>query len=283
MYLDYDCAIMSTIFGNAPLVEIIAELRWGEAPQIVTDTPGRIVQLPTLTVNSTRVEEFFMRFGGEIYQLGFNSAERIVPAGFPLIPFQPVYRYRKGGGSSSPELFQVGSGLFSANAIPPYKSWDSFVPILERGIDALLRARDEADRATPFAGVSLRYIDAFGSEFTEGRSVGAFLTEVLGISIGLPPAISKHIRPGDSVKPLIHLSVPLSNNMVMNLRVAEGLVNNVSAIILDTTVAATTEVSAERLLVMDALNSAHSVIHETFMALTEAIHPLMKPEKSVML
>ena len=36
-----------------------------------------------------------MRFGAKVASEGYGRFERVVPAGFPLMSFQPVYRYRK--------------------------------------------------------------------------------------------------------------------------------------------------------------------------------------------
>lgn len=125
---------MSATFENAPLVEIIAEIRWN--PQMVplqTVSGHGPAAAPVMALNTNAFDEFFMRFGGEVYQKGFEQSERLVPSGFPMMLFQPVYRYRKSASADASVLYQVGPGLFSANAIPPYKSWDTFSPTVERG------------------------------------------------------------------------------------------------------------------------------------------------------
>ena len=237
-----------------------------------------IPPMALMSANTNSLDEFFMRLGGEVYQHGFQRAERVVPAGFPYMLFQPVYRYRKATELDASVLYQVGVGMFSANAIPPYQSWDTFSPTVESGIDALLKTRSEAEKEIPFSSISLRYLDAFGPNFTQGRNVGEFIRDVLGISLDLPTGLSKHVASGQSVKPAIQLMLPLSNGMTMNVGIGEGLVNNEVTIIMDTTVATTTETPPDTVAVMSALRFARAVIHEMFFDLTKPIEKLMQPK-----
>jgi len=266
---------MTISFEKAPLVEIIAELRWDQ-PYLVQDRPPGAVQIPISLVGSSKLEEFFMRFGGECYQLGFQRSERIVPAGFPIVPFQPVYRYKRAD-TTSTALFQVGAGLFSANAIPPYKSWNEFSPIVSEGIMALLKTRDDAEKEFPFTGVSLRYIDAFSDDLLAGMTADRFINEVLGFSVSLPPAISGLLPPNQAATSFIQLRVPTRAGLLTAINIGEGTVNGSHAVIMDTTVSATTEVRPRIDVVMEALNSARAVIHDMFVSITQPIHKQMNP------
>jgi uncharacterized protein (TIGR04255 family) len=198
-----------------------------------------------------------------------------------MMLFQPVYRYRKANEMDASVLYQAGAGMFSANAIPPYQSWDSFSPMVEAGIEAMLKTRSDAERNMPFSFISLRYLDAFGPTFTEERDIGRFIRDVLGIKLDLPTGISKHIAQGQSVKPFIQLSIPLSNSMIMNLSIGEGMVNNELTIIMDTTVTTTVETPADKMLLMSVLNNAREIIHEMFFDMTKPIARLMRPQTEV--
>lgn len=270
---------MNKTLSKSPIVEIVAELRWGQQPdttiQLQQSAAG--VPVPLIAMNSSKLDEFFMRFGGEVYQQGFQRAERMVPSGFPLMLFQPVYRYRKSSETDGSVLYQAGPGLFSANAIPPYRSWNEFSPVVQSGIEALLRARDSTELNAPFTSVSLRYIDAFGPDLTEGHDIESFLRDVLGIFVSMPAGLSKLITHGQKVKPLIQLALPLANNMNMNLGVGMGMVNNEVAIIMDTTVSTSEVISADITSVMTTLHAARAVIHELFFNLTAPIQHLMQP------
>ena len=233
--------------------------------------------MAVLSVNSSSLDEFFMRLGGEIYQQGFQRAERVVPPGFPFMLFQPVYRYRKATDQDASVLYQAGAGMFSANAIPPYQSWDAFSPTVEAGVEALLKTRSDAEQGMPFSSISLRYLDAFGPAFTEGKSIGAFVRDVLGIKLDLPEGLLKHVAQGQNVKPAIQLALPLPNGMTMNIGIGEGMVNNELTIIMDTTVGTMVETAPDKASAMAALNAARAVIHEMFFDLTKPIERLMQP------
>ena|SRR5271165_875131 len=267
---------MAISFENPPLVELIAELRWG-IPSILPASQQSVgFVLPIPTVPSSRLEEFFMRFGSRIAADGFGRFERVVPPGFPLLPFQPVYRFRKVGEEAGTTLYQLGSGLFSANITPPYQSWTSFEPIVTRGVELLLECRDENEKHAPFHTASVRYINAFSAALTEGRSIGAFMSEILGIEIRLPEILTKQLAADSEVTPVLQLTIPAIGDRRMALNIAEGLVNNEPAIIMDTTVSSTRETPPLKDGAIKVLNAAHDLIHQTFIELTEKLHSLMK-------
>src|SRR5258708_31073490 len=184
---------MSITFARAPLVEIIAELRW-VPPQTTIPSQQQPLAFQIPFLGGTKQDEFFMRLGAELHQYEFQVVERLVPPGFLTLLYQPIYRYKKATEESS-VLYQAGAGLFSAHGVPPYRSWDKFVPFVERGIGAMIATRDSAEKDVHFASVSLRYIDAFTKELTQGRKGAAFMAEVLGLSISLPIALKRTLKP----------------------------------------------------------------------------------------
>src|SRR5437868_4412920 len=102
-----------TTFESPPLIEIVAELRWG-LPEIGLPNEPQVLQNLSFGVGpSTRLEELFMRFGAKAAAHGYTTFERIVPPGFPLLPFQPVYRYRKASEDQATTLYQLGAGVFT--------------------------------------------------------------------------------------------------------------------------------------------------------------------------
>ena len=268
------------MFDKPPLVELIAELRWG-APAMVIPIggPGGTAGTasPSMSVSSTRQEELFMRFGAKVANESYSRFERIVPPGFPLFPFQPVYRYRKSEPEVGAGVFQLGPGLFTANITPPYQSWDDFRPIVNKGVTLLLDCRDDAEKNEPFGRVSLRYIDAFGADFTGGQSAIDFLSEKLGFNIGLPKVIKKHTDQASPIRPTLQFMIPLSNDLVMNLAVAEGAISGQAAIIMDMMVSTNIPVAADVIAVMNGFDKAHGIIREIFVEMTQPIAHLMQP------
>lgn len=257
-------------FENAPVVELIAELRW-TPPGLSQTAPGQV----TLALGP-EVEEFFLRFGAEVAKLGYTRAERVVPPGIPLIMHQVACRFRLPDNAST--LLQVGPGLFSANALQPYKSWSTFRPTVETGIAALLATRGAAEQQIPFSTVSLRYINAFTGELLAGRAPAAFLSEVLGFQFALPTPIKGLVDATGQVSSNANVLIPVANTSKnMSLAVGDGQLNAEPAAMFDITVSETTPIPSTSGDVMKALSASRDIIHKCFLKLTEPVANLMKP------
>jgi uncharacterized protein (TIGR04255 family) len=257
-------------YRHPPLVELIAELRWGSA------IPASQPQGPILLVTSSH-EEFFMRFGSKAGALGYERVERLIPAGFPAMPFQAIYRFRKKGPEEGTTLYQVGAGMFSANITPPYDSWERFEPVVREGVRILLESRNPSEREMPFTSASLRYIDAFGSKFTEGRSMATFVREVLGFVIELPAAVLNEMTTNAEPKPSLQLLVPLKSGQQMSVVLAEGLVSGEQAVVMDLTVSTESQIPATSVdSAMAVFETAHEVLHRVFVGTTKKLSDVME-------
>lgn len=261
------------------MVEVIAELRW-EAKQPVFQFPGIDQAAGTQLMafgDPTGLEEFFLEFGRNAYDAGFPVAERLVPHGFPMIVHQPAYRFRPFNRQSN--LFQVGPGLFTANAVPPYQTWTEFRQVIECGFAALLKSRSPEDKERSITSINLRYIDAFAGDLIEGHDIASFFENVLGFKLTLPPALAK-LLPGEGrAKPMLQLQLPLAENMIMNVSVGEGLSGSRPAFILDMAVVTTAKINPSIEAVLQCLDQAHHVIHDAFVELTQPIAALMREKK----
>jgi uncharacterized protein (TIGR04255 family) len=271
---------MTITFKKAPLAEIVAEVRWASEANPSTNRESKpsasVIDLSALLF-AKGSDELFMSLGGKIHSAGFTRAERVLPPGFPPVAGQVVWRYRKG--ENSPELLQVGNGVFSANCVPPYSSWDEFSATVELGITAIVAARAELGDKSPFTQVSLRYIDAFSEDLIGGKSYPSFIAEVLGFNVGMPDVIGEIAHPTDAPQVALQLTVPLREKMLMSVSVGAGIVQNVPALLMDTTVSSTQPIDLDVKSVMQALNAAHGIIRKTFLSLTEKIHDRMQPSE----
>lgn len=260
---------------SAPFVEIVAELRWSPeastSHQITTPSNAGLQQITFHDSNS--FESFFMKFGGLAHNLGFSQTERLLPMGFPTVAYQPVFRFRADGNPS--KIYQVGAGLFTANAVAPYKSWDDFAPDIEKGVAALLTAREGLEADAAFNSVSLRYLDAFTSELTGDRGAAQFIDEVFGLKVELPPAISNLIVDGGIVTPNLQFQLPLKEGLLMHIAVGDGMAHGKKAVVMETTVATTIPTAANVQALMEALSGAHEIIHTMFFELVAPIRPLL--------
>ncbi len=222
-------------------------------------------------------DEFFMRFGAKVSLDGFDSFERVVPSGFPTFPYQPVYRYRYGRPDKGTALYQLGAGLFTANITPPYDNWEMFKPVVARGISSMLQSRPQAEAELPFSVCSLRYIDAFRGGMTGGMSTSDFAQKVLGFSLEPPPIVKGMVPANAVIKPTAEFLVPLAGDMVMVLKVGDGIVNGEAGIILDTTVTVTMQIAPTVDDALRALDRAHGVISTMFVNVTRGISAAMQP------
>ena len=259
-------------FSEPPLIELIAEFRW--SPSGGTSTNQAV---PTAIFLSAREEEFFARIAEKVSDWGFNASERVIPSGFFVPPFQVVYRFKKPQKKGEHYLYQVGPGVFTANALPPYKNWDAFRPIVQAGIELLIDLRDDSEKNAEFICVSLRYIDLFPPELTEGQPILSFLTDTLGIALDLPPVLSDQAAERQKIQPQVQFTIPLKTGLNMSLTIANGVAGGKSGILMDTTVQAAHPIASNIKTVMDTLESAHESIRRTFLGLTERLHAKMKP------
>lgn len=267
---------MSPTLQNAPLVELIAEIRWRGALELTHPFADVGENGPAIVVDGKELEEFYMRFGASAHAMEFTQSERLVPVDAPAFMHQAVFRFKKASDEAC--LYQVGPGVFSTNAVPPYQSWDEFAPVIRRGVEALLAARLPREADQPFMEVSLRYIDLFGSELMEGRSPGEFMRDVLGLRLAIPDALKEHCSNESDIKPFLQLQIPLKDALIMSLNVGEGMAVNRSGVIMDTSVTTTVETSASIDAVMQAMDNAHLILDTSFRKLIEPIKHLM-PKK----
>jgi uncharacterized protein (TIGR04255 family) len=270
---------MSISFANAPLVEIIAELRWTPTQEVLVP-PQQPIAFQISFLMGSKQDEFFMRLGAKLHQNGFPAVERLVPPNFVTLLYQPIYRYKQAV-EPSPVLYQAGAGLFSANGIPPYRSWEDFAPFVEKGVSALLDSRDSKEKETQFATVSLRYIDAFRGDLTGGKSGPAFMADVLGIQVVLPDILTHFGKSGKAPQHALQLALPISDDTVLQINLAEGQVYSSTAFILDTTVSCNRGILPEVAELMRVFHLAHDVIHEIFVKLTAPIRELMEPTEEM--
>jgi uncharacterized protein (TIGR04255 family) len=265
-------------FRNAPLVEIVTELRWQSAQgKVPILSPEGAAQPQFSLIVASQLDAFLSRFGIEMGHHGFRRVERLFPPGIPMIPGQVVSRF-KSDSENVTVLYQLGSGVFTANATPPYRTWQGFLPEVEKGLAALLAARDPSESETPFSTVSLRYIDAFNTTLNRGKDSHAFLSDILNFKLELPEAITKYRMVDRPLKPYLTLSVPV-NGGVLTLNYGEVLVSGKEAILLDITRSVVGSVAADKQAVIDVLNASHTVLQDVFLELTKPIRSLMQPEQ----
>lgn len=266
---------MSVTYQNAPLVELIAELRWtmpGAQQSAPQAQPGILLALP-----QARTEELFMHLAALMSTEGYGRFERTFPPGLPIPANQVACRFRPSDPDSQSPLFQVGPTVFTANALPPYESWSKFSPLVKRGMTLLLQAFERSKSEIPsFDTALIRYIDAFRDDLTDGRSLSEFLREVMRLELVLPRAILTRATAPADIEPLIRLAIPTAIGR-LELTFAEGKHGNDRAIIMDCSILMQRNMGNDVDRVLEAFSEGRLLIHELFRGLTEPIHEKMEP------
>lgn len=256
---------MNETFQNAPLVEIVAELRW-QIPQLsASDQAGNPIQLPIVLADDA-MTAFFHRVTGSVGKRGFDRLEQLVPPGtsIPVLLPHMMYRYRRT--DEVPVLAQIGPGMFSVNALPPYKTWDEFRPLLEGGIESLCEALTDKPELT----ASLRYIDAFKQDLTAGRDAKAFATEILGFRLDLPATLLTRLTTGAQARMSFQMVLP-TPGMSMTITVSDGYLGADPVVLMNTDVRIEDALSTDKQAILLALDKAHDLTHGTFVDMTQSI------------
>lgn len=266
---------MPISYDNPPLIELIVELRWGTPafllPSAVAGTDAGAAITPQIA------EHLFMHFGAVASGESYGRFERVIPPGFPLAPFQVAYRYRPTDSENNATLYQMGNGVFSVNALPPYKNWDQFKPVIQRGV----QMRNEAFKRMgieppPFSSGIVRYIDAFQGPLLGNYSTRAFLTDVLGFKLTMPPILEEVCTERQQIIPQLQLTLPVAPGQ-LQIALSEGQLNNQRAVVVDTSVTMNRQLSTDPSSTVIELTEARNVIHEIFMQIAKPLHDHMNP------
>lgn len=265
---------MSVTYKNPPLVELIAEVRWGP----VGDTAAMGPKSLRISLPHPLDEDIFMHYGVVIAQKGYGRFERLIPPGTPVPMTTAACRFRPTDTTQQSPLFQVGKGVFTANALPPnYQDWDTFKPVVRLGLESLFEAYTRAGQPAPqISEVLLRYINVFSSELTGGRELTEFLAEVMGIKLSVPTSISSLTKAGTSVQQVIQLEQQIDLGL-LSLTIGPAVKANETAVLLDTSILVQREIGADIDAALNALTEARQVNHELFRALAKPLHNLMGP------
>ena len=149
---------------NAPLIEIILELRW------------KIINKADLS----KVQYLYGDLYSELKQK-YPFRESIVPTEIPIdiLINQPVHRYRTA--PNDYPLVQVGPGIITLNTIDSKYFWDEFSNLAENLLDAFLKVYpvETDDKFTP----SVLFLDFFPFDF-ENNDIHKYINENFNITFG---------------------------------------------------------------------------------------------------
>lgn len=165
-----------TKLTNAPLLEAIFEIRWGNF-KIDPVSKGR-----ELFFSRDEIDFFFGKFRTIAESVGFSHVERVIPEEAPPLPHLVCFRFRKS--SNTWPCYQIGLGVFTVNQVNDGYDWEVFKKDILNGIDYLDRGHPVGLEKLPLIMMQLRYRD--GLLFKEGESSIDFLNKNMEIELKLP-------------------------------------------------------------------------------------------------
>ena len=245
------------VYDNPPLREVIVEYRWAL-------TTLRIVE-------GVQIDPFYQavlqKFTTAIAKSGFGVVESRVPDDAPIELFahQPTRIFRMK--PNMWPIFQIGPGIFTANAIPPYGGWSSFIPHVKKGLDQFLKIYPE-EFLSPDR-IRLRYINGFVASHGM-TSQAAFIRDALKLVCPLPETIVSSAEDGlDSITQTGRARIGLATQAGAQGEIVwnTGRVKSEEAVILElriSTPASTMKSSAD---LCSSLNKSHELISKWFEAL----------------
>lgn len=245
------------LYENAPLVEVIAELRWNIQ---------RLESLPNAAIDP-HFAAFDAEISAKLSSDGFGTIETLVPPNVPieLVANRVLKRFRPEAGKWP--VFQIGPGIFAVNVVPPYGGWARFRPTLEKGLQYLFDSYPFADKSLHLRQFELKYIDAF-TERLGFHDMRSFLRDYSNFNITLPQGIWDA---GSETEPVLmqgEVSLPLKSllNSRGIVRVGSGQTNNQDAALLE--LAVRRSGSLDRSEIMKWMDDAHSVLRAWFQLVT---------------
>ena len=265
---------MTISFALSPLVEIIAEVRWKPKGQPITAVaigPQPTQGLPLLTDGSH--EGFFSDLANGAAEAGFERSERLVPISFPAMPQQVVCRFR---GKDTTKIFQAGLGVFSINAVPPYRSWEDFRPVVDRGLGIFVEARRK-NSLDPVSEILLRYVNLFDRTLIDHENAASFTDRIAGIQMSFPKDIAGSLADPKSRKMDFTFGAKLEWGAMFKVHIADAIVDGRTGVLLDSTVSVS-ELSLTAMGdISELFERAHTVTRQTFLSLTRPLYERMKP------
>lgn len=225
---------------NAPLVEVIFEIRWNFNPA-TTDL-------------SAVTDCLYGMFKPELPYREYSAMP--LPSGMTLpMKLEKTY-FRKAAGEYP--LVQVAPGIVSVNTVDAVYEWDDFARFTESVVARLASCEDVTRN---MAGVSLKYLDFYEFDFEHGDVCG-FISDNFSFSLGNDAAIG--LRPL-SVNVQTNYQTPLG---IFSVNISRGGVGGKAGIVMNTSVSLDYPVFRPEKL-KGWLDGAHETLSGYFKKVTE--------------
>lgn len=250
--------VQDYLYEDAPLVEVIAEVRWRLLP--ISSMPGaEIDPLFERGLNKARAA---------LAELGFSNEERLVPADVPIefLAGKPMFRYRPD--HNQWPLVQLGPGLLTVNVTPPYEGWADFRKSIAAGVGVADDVFGFTSQMSIVRSCEVRYIDAF-TERHGMHDPTSFLAEELSMPVSPPMGVLEKLqRTGSAVLPNVKFQFPIQDrdHDTMLLSAFHGTHNGRDAVIYDLRMlrSAPPETAMSGEDILRWMDEAHECLHHAF-------------------
>jgi len=237
----------ATKLPNAPLQEVIFELRW---------------KLNFDSDSQSRSDKEFQFAFAKFSALSSDKLKHKVilkPSAFPDVLFvnRPIYQFW--AAENLYPVFQIGPGVFTVNETEKNYEWEYFRNLILEGVEWLTQSySDKLD----FTVAELRYIDAIEVNDDNEKDLIKFIADNLKIEI------KNHIIEGKLTDFQLHQRFRIDNENYFNLLLTNGIKNSnqSKAIILQTSYNKTSNISLENL--KGWIDAAHDTCSSLFKKMT---------------
>ena len=244
------------IIDNAPLIEAIFELRWGEL------APG----------NFQYSDEERSLFAGKFSVAAANSGYKVIEriASFANMPMMVSHRFRLN--ENIWPCFQIGLGIFTANQTKDNYSWNTFKTSIKTGLDIFSQADPKMlSKAKDSLAMILRYQDAFFPN--QNESIEEYLKNHFNVNVSLPASFSESASLDDkysAVNVVIQIFSKEPKGTLV-ITISDAIINDKPGLIMETTVQSSAsdifECSGNTDLILDWCEIAHDLQKHSFVNL----------------
>jgi uncharacterized protein (TIGR04255 family) len=248
------------LYTKAPLVEVIAELRWKLQPLLAIPNAAVDPHFPLLN----------QQFGEILKQSEFSRIERLLPDQVPteMFPHKPLLRYRRQ--TADWPLIQLGPGLLAMNIVPPYNGWAEFRGFISKVVQWLFQAFPIPEKYLKIETMELHYIDGFTDSLGYSNEL-AFLNEGLTLGIGIPErlrSLSNDLA-GSRISMEIQIPVSKPQGSLAIVKLGPGKVKDQNALVMELLCKREGVDSIQtQAAVLEWMDGAHALLREAFARVT---------------
>lgn len=228
---------------NAPLQEVIFELRWKLNPDPASQNQA-----------DTELQFAFANFSG----LSAGKLKHRVILKPPSIPDSVFYNrpvYQFWAAENQYPVFQLGTGVFTINETEKNYEWNYFRSLILQGVEWL---KESYSGKLDFSVAELRYIDAIEVDDDNQKDLSKFIADNLKVEI------KNHFIDAKLNDLQLHQRFKIDNENHLSLLITNGIKNisQSKAIILQTSYNKTANISLENLTPW--IDAAHDTCSSLF-------------------